>query len=164
MTENSAGSPGEWQPMKPTWSFSDYGEWLDEGTSAVLEDMGARVAAPVAAGPAFVSVPPADYDITVVHDEVEHSYRAFFGTEQIGYLNYRLVAGRVALWDTAVLPAYRDHGVAAELVAKALDDIRTTGKTVTVICPIVRMLIDHYPQYGDLVDKTHPGVRIKHPA
>jgi predicted GNAT family acetyltransferase len=62
-----------------------------------------------------------------------------------------------------VLPAYRDHGVAAELIAKALDDIRGTGKTVTVTCPIVRRMIDHYPQYEDLVDKIHPGVTFKHP-
>jgi predicted GNAT family acetyltransferase len=57
-----------------------------------------------------------------------------------------------------VLPAYRKHGVATELVAKALDDIRSTGKTITVICPVVREVIDHYPQYRDLVDKVHPGV------
>ena len=65
---------------------------------------------------------------------------------------------------TAVLPEYRDHGVAAELIAKALDDIRASGKKVTVICPIVRTVIDHHPQYEDLIDKEHPGVRIKRPA
>jgi len=25
-------------------------------------------------------------------------------------------------------------------------------------------VIDHHPQYEDLVDKEHPGVRIKRPA
>jgi predicted GNAT family acetyltransferase len=54
--------------------------------------------------------------------------------------------------------------VAAELIAKALDDIRASGRKVTVICPIVRMVIDHHPQYEDLVDEEHPGVRIKRPA
>jgi predicted GNAT family acetyltransferase len=62
------------------------------------------------------------------------------------------------------LPPYRDHDLAAQLIAKALDDIRGTGKTVTVICPIVRRMIDHYPQYLDLVDKAHPGVTFKNPA
>lgn len=164
MTEDSANTPEEWKPMKPTWSFSDYGEWLDEGTSTILQDMGNRVAAQAGAGQSFVTVPPADYLINVVHDKDEHIYRAMFGTEQIGYLTYRLVGGRVALWYTAVLPAYRDHGVAVELIAKALDDIRDAGKTVTVICPIVRTMIDQYPQYEDLVDKAHPGVTFRHPV
>ncbi len=53
--------------------------------------------------------------------------------------------------------------MAAELIALALDDIRGTEKTITVVDPVVRMMIDHYPQYRDLVDKVHPGVRIKHP-
>ena len=163
MTESSASSPQEWRPMKMTWSFSDYGEWLDEGTSTVLEDMTDRAAGHADGGRPFVSVPPADYEITVAHDKDEHVYRALFGNEQIGHLTYRLVGDRVALWYAAVLPAYRDHGVAAELIAKALDDIRGTGKTVTVMCPVVRRMIDHYPQYEDLVDKTHPGITFKHP-
>jgi predicted GNAT family acetyltransferase len=54
-----------------------------------------------------------------------------------------------------VLPAYRKHGVATELVGKALDDIRWRGKTITVICPIVRAVIDRHPQYLDLVDRVH---------
>jgi predicted GNAT family acetyltransferase len=85
------------------------------------------------------------------------AYKAVFGEEEIAYLSYRLVGGRVALWSTAVLPAYRDHGVAGELIAKSLDDIRASGKKVTVICPVVRMVIDHYPQYEDLVDKEPRG-------
>jgi predicted GNAT family acetyltransferase len=149
---------------EPTWAFSDYGEWLDEGTAAVLDDMGRRVPTPPSAPLSFVSVPPADYIFTVVHDEDEQAYKAVFGDEQIGYLSYRLVGGRVVLWSAAVLPKYRDHGVAAELIAKALDDIRASGKKVTVICPIVRTVIDHHPQYEDLVDKEHPGVRMKRPA
>ena len=85
-------------------------------------------------------------------------YGAWIGHEQIGHLTYKLVGNRIALWTTMVLPAYRRHGVATELVAEALDDIRSTGKTITVICPIVREVIDRYPQYRDLVDAVHPGV------
>jgi len=150
VTGNSANAPEEWKPMKPAWSFSDYGEWLDEGTRTVLQDMGRRAATRADAGQSFVPVPPADYPFNVVHDKDEHIYR--------------LVGERVALWYTAVLPAYRDHGVAVELIAKTLDDIRDTGKAVTVICPIVRTMIDHFPQYEDLVDKAHPGITFVHPA
>ena len=57
---------------------------------------------------------------------------------------------------------YVDHTGAVAVLA--LDDIRGTGKTVTVICPIVRRMIDHYPQCLDLVDKAHPGVTFKNPG
>lgn len=162
MTDNALSK----QPHStgPAWAFSDYGEWLDEGTAAVLDDMGRRVPTPASAPLSFVTVPPADYIFTVAHDKAQQAYKAIFGSEEIGYLSYRLVGGRVALWSAAVLPEYRDHGVAAELIAKALDDVRASGRKVTVICPIVRMVIDHHPQYEDLVDKEHPGVRIKRPA
>ena len=162
MTDNTVGSQTD--STEPTRTFSDYGEWLDEGSAVVLDDMGRRVPTPPSTPLSFVTVPPADYPFTFVHDEEEHAYKAVFGDAEIGYLGYRLVGGRVALWSTAVLPEYRDHGVAADLIAKALDDIRTSGRKVTVICPIVRTVIDHHPQYEDLIDKEHPGVRIKRPA
>jgi len=163
VTDNTVRTqPDSTEPT--TWAFSDYGEWLDEGTAAVQDDMGRRVPSPAPAKPSFVTVPPADYLITVVHDEEEQAYKAVFGDEVIGYLTYRLVGGRVALWNASVLPNYRDHGIAAVLIARALDDIRASGRKVTVICPIVRMVIDHHPQYEDLVDKEHPGVRIKRQA
>jgi predicted GNAT family acetyltransferase len=44
------------------------------------------------------------------------------------------------------------------LVAKALDDIRRSGKTITIVCPIVWEVINRHPQYRDLVDEKHPGV------
>jgi predicted GNAT family acetyltransferase len=158
MTETPPAQPYDWHPMRKTWSFSDYGEWLDEGTTALIEDIETRSEA-TSDGHVAVSVPASELPIDVIHDHDQHSYGAWFGPAQIGYLSYRLVGVRVALWSTAVLPAYRKRGVATELIAKALDDIRTSGRTVTIICPVVREVIDRYPQYEDLVDKVHPGVR-----
>lgn len=62
---------------------------------------------------------------------------------------------------TAVLPEFRGHGVATDLIVHVLDDIRASGRTVTVVCPVVREVIDRYPQYQDLLDPTHPGVQLK---
>jgi predicted GNAT family acetyltransferase len=163
MTDNDTVTADEWRSMSATWSFSDYGEWLDEGTNTVLQDVASRARAARASRPSYASVPRADYTMMIVHDEDNHTYRAIFGTEQIAYLTYRLAGKRIALWETEVLPPYRDHGVAVELITSALDDIRGTAKKVTVMCPIVRMVIDHYPQYQDLIDEEHPGVIFKHP-
>jgi predicted GNAT family acetyltransferase len=58
-----------------------------------------------------------------------------------------------------VFPAFRHQGVATEMTRRVLDDVRAQGKTTTIICPIVRTFIDHHPQYEDLVDLKHPGVK-----
>ena len=148
---------GDWHPAPRGLAFSDYGQWLDEGTTSVIEDVGARAAEP-AADQAAVPVAKSDCGIDIEDDEPLQMYGAWVDDKHIGYLTYSFVGNRVALWTTMVLPAYRKHGVATELVATALDDIRSTGKTITVICPIVREVIDRHPQYLDLVDKVHPGV------
>jgi predicted GNAT family acetyltransferase len=146
-------SPATRDAMGLGWQFSDYGEWLDEGTTALLDDVAARTEKrPVE------PVPASDCGITVRHAEHLQQYGAWIDTEQIGYLTYKLVANRVVLWSTVVLPAYRRRGVATELVLRALDGIRRSGKTVTIVCPIVWEVINRHPQYRDLVDTRHPGV------
>lgn len=75
---------------------------MTDNAVSPLDDMGRRVPTPPSAPLSFVTVPPADYIFTVVHDEAEQAYKAVFGDEEIGYLSYRLVGGRVALWSAAV--------------------------------------------------------------
>jgi hypothetical protein len=40
--------------------------------------------------------------------------------------------------------------------------VRAQGKTVTIMCPIVRTFIEHNPEYADLIDPKHPGVTKGH--
>jgi hypothetical protein len=47
--------------------------------------------------------------------------------------------------------------VATELVSRVLDEIRESGKKITIICPVVGKFIDRNPAYADLIDKVHPG-------
>jgi hypothetical protein len=67
------------------------------------------------------------------------------------------VGGRVVLLSTCVNRAYRNHRVATELVARVLDEIRESGKKITIICPVVGEFIARIPEYLDLIDKVHPG-------
>jgi predicted GNAT family acetyltransferase len=79
------------------------------------------------------------------------------GAEAVGALSYRFVGGRVVLLTAWVEPAYRRHRVATELIARVLDEVRDTGKKITVICPVVGEFIDRNPQYADLIEAVHPG-------
>ncbi|MEU6577230.1 GNAT family N-acetyltransferase [Streptomyces sp. NPDC046805] len=98
------------------------------------------------------------FDFYVVNDEKTGIYEAIVGDTEIAGLPYN-VAGddRLVLLGTSVFPEYRRQGIATELIRRVLDDVRTQGKTVTIMCPIVRTFIDHSPEYADLIDPEHPG-------
>ena len=98
-------------------------------------------------------------DFHLVNDEKTGSYEAIVGDREIAGLPYN-VAGddRLVLLATSVFPEFRNQGVATELIRRVLDDVRAQGKTVTIMCPIVRTFIERNPGYADLVDPMHPGV------
>jgi predicted GNAT family acetyltransferase len=52
---------------------------------------------------------------------------------------------------TVIDPARRGHGLGAELVAGALDDVRARGATVVPTCWYVARFIDEHPAYRDLL-------------
>ena len=100
----------------------------------------------------------------VSRNEPIESYEAISGDTVIGGLTYEVAdSGRLVLVAAAVFPEYRGQGVATELIRRVLDDIRTRGNTVTILCPIVRTFIDRNPGYDDLVDPDLPGLRTTRP-
>lgn len=97
------------------------------------------------------------WQLDVLNDAEYGRWIAVLGAEAIGALSYRFVGGRVVLLTAWVEPAYRRHRVATELIARVLDEIRDSGKKITVICPVVGEFIDRNPQYANLIDAVHPG-------
>lgn len=96
----------------------------------------------------------------VTDDKPESTYEAISGDTVIGGLSYTVPSEkRLVLVAAAVFPEYRGQGVATELIRRVLDDVRSRGLTVTVLCPIVRAFLDRNPQYADLVDPELPGLR-----
>ncbi|MEU4093267.1 GNAT family N-acetyltransferase [Streptomyces sp. NPDC026673] len=95
--------------------------------------------------------------LDVVHDAEHGRWVAALGDEGIGELSYRFVGGRVVLLTTWVDPAYRKNRVATELISRVLDEIRESGKKITIICPVVGEFIDRNPEYAGLIDTVHPG-------
>jgi predicted GNAT family acetyltransferase len=97
------------------------------------------------------------WDLDVINDAEHGRWVAVLGADAIAELTYRLVGGRVVLLSTWVDHGYRNHRVATELVVRALDEIRESGKKITIICPVVGEFIARSPEYLDLIDKVHPG-------
>ena len=95
----------------------------------------------------------------VVNDDKTRIYEAIAGDTVIAGLTYNVASDdRLVLLATAVLPEYRKQGIASELIRRVLDDVRTRGKTVTIMCPIVWAFIERNPEYADLVDPKLPGM------
>ncbi|MFJ9729364.1 GNAT family N-acetyltransferase [Streptomyces sp. NPDC101209] len=97
------------------------------------------------------------WDLDIFNDEERGRWVAMVSDEAIAELSYRFVGGRIVLLTTWVNPAYRNHQVATEVISHALDEIRQTGKRITIICPVVGEFIERHREYIDLIDKVHPG-------
>jgi predicted GNAT family acetyltransferase len=98
------------------------------------------------------------FDFYVVNDEKTGIYEAIVGDTEIAGLPYNVADDRLLLLATSVFPEFRKQGIATELIRRVLDDVRAQGKTVTIMCPIVRTFIERNPEYADLIDPEHPGV------
>ncbi|GAB3395802.1 hypothetical protein GCM10027568_28520 [Humibacter soli] len=134
--------------------YPDGAEQRDDGRRDLVDQIAARHSAPGSSN-------RSDYELGFSRDDENLKYEVELNQDTIGALSYKTLQNdtRVALLSTAVKFAYRNHGVATELIARALDDIRPSGRTITIICPIIREFIDRNPEYEDLVDKVHPGIR-----
>ncbi|WP_454856228.1 GNAT family N-acetyltransferase [Promicromonospora soli] len=97
-------------------------------------------------------------ELTIAKDDEVGIYDATVGGQQVGGLTFNDDGDRVVLVAVSILPQFRNHGAATTLIRHVLDDLRTRGKTATVLCPIVRTFIDMHPEYQDVVDREHPGV------
>jgi quinol monooxygenase YgiN/predicted GNAT family acetyltransferase len=104
---------------------------------------------------------PAGYTelpVQVRENTESQTYDALIGDDIAGTLLYEHEGPRLVLTHTAVQPRYQHKGVATALVAAALDDIRSKGIKITILCPQVKSFIQDHPDYADLVDAEHPGL------
>jgi predicted GNAT family acetyltransferase len=98
-------------------------------------------------------------DFEVVNDEKAGIYGVIVGDREIAGLSYNVADDdRLVLLAISVFPEFRKQGFATELIRRVLDDVRAQGKTVTIMCPIVRTFIENNHEYAGLVDSKHPGV------
>ena len=81
----------------------------------------------------------------------EHRYEARFAEDVIGFMDYHLKPGLITLMHTEVDRAAEGKGVGSQLVAAALEDIRSRGLSILALCPFVRAYIRRHPEYADLV-------------
>ncbi len=131
--------------------YPDGAGYLDEGTAALVDEVTADAVRQV-------DRPSADADAEIEVHRRDDVYAATIGGTEIARLRYDEEDGRIVLITTTVEPEFRGRGIATDLIADALDDIRDHGKRVTVYCRVVAAFMTGNPEYADLIDPEHPGI------
>lgn len=88
---------------------------------------------------------------TVRHVPDRSRYDLVVDGEVVGYAEYRDEGDRLVMHHTYTEPAYRGHGIAARVVAGALDDVRERGLLIVPTCWFVADFVDGHAEYRDLV-------------
>jgi predicted GNAT family acetyltransferase len=89
-------------------------------------------------------------DVTVVHNEAASRFEARFD-EGLAVAVYRLVGREMQMTHTEVPPSLEGRGIAARLVAAALDHAEARGWTVRPLCSYVRSYMQRNPDTLDLL-------------
>ena len=131
--------------------YPDGAGFLAEGTEQLVDEVTADAVRAVDRPSA-----DAESEVEVHRRDDEHAYVAVIGGVEVASIRYDEVDGRIVVQTTTVEPEFRGRGIATDLIADALDDLRERGMPVTVRCPVVAAFIAGNPQYADLLDAQHP--------
>jgi predicted GNAT family acetyltransferase len=150
MSNTTTGRPSARFEYPDAAGYPDGTGFLDEGTAARVETHDAVV---------DLDRPSADAEseVRVHRDDAARVYAATVDGRSVAEIRYDAVDGRVVIVSTTVEPEFRGRGIADELIAYALDDIRDLGAHVTVYCPTVSRFIAENRQFSDLIDPVYPG-------
>lgn len=87
------------------------------------------------------------------HDADARRYTLLVDGRASSFADYRPIGdGTTLVFHHTVTPsADRGNGYAAELVGRALDDVRATGRRVVATCWYVDEYLRSHPEYEDLV-------------
>ncbi|WP_408896065.1 GNAT family N-acetyltransferase [Nocardioides sp. R1-1] len=96
---------------------------------------------------------PDNSTIAYVHVPERHRYEIRDGETLVGFTQYRLPdEEHVDFVHTEVDDAYGGRGLAGDLVAMALADVRGQGKRIHAHCPYVARWITKHEEFADITD------------
>jgi predicted GNAT family acetyltransferase len=100
-------------------------------------------------------MPDAEGSSTEVRQNESRSrYEITLDGRLVGFADYRAHGDVVVFPHTEIEPSMRNQGLGAELVRRALDDLRARGGTIVAQCWYVAEFIDQHPEYADLLAES----------
>lgn len=70
----------------------------------------------------------------------------------------------IRLLHTEVQPGFEGRGISSELVARVVDDIRSSGLTLIPQCPFVVRWLERHPEQQDILSHPLPGHEASPPS
>ena len=92
--------------------------------------------------------------VTFALNESRHRYEITLGDDVVGFSRYRDEGIQRVFLHTEVNPEYQGHGLATQLIEFSLADVRSQGKRIVAICPMVAAYVKKHHDYDDLLDVT----------
>ena len=87
----------------------------------------------------------------VRRNDEKSRYELFVDDRLVGFADFRVEGRTVIFPHTEIEADRRGRGLGAILVRGALDDVRSTGRSVLALCWYVARFIDEHPEYNDLL-------------
>lgn len=96
---------------------------------------------------------------TVERVDAEHRYEILVDGERAGLAAYRDRGEQRVFYHTEVDAAFARQGLASQLVQRALEDVRESGKRIVPVCPYVARFLKRHPEFDDITDAATPEIR-----
>ena len=90
-------------------------------------------------------------DIRVVDNPAAGRYEIYVNDVPAGVAAYDVTDDSLVFTHTKIDDAHEGHGLGAQLISYALEDVRQRGLRVVPKCPFVRQFIEEHPEYADLL-------------
>jgi predicted GNAT family acetyltransferase len=90
--------------------------------------------------------------VNLVNDAGTRRYRLLVGDMEVGFIEYDPIGDSALLIKhTEVAREHEGKGYGSELVRRALEDVRSQGRTVVPICPYALNWVRRHREYIDVV-------------
>ena len=89
--------------------------------------------------------------IRTVHNTGHNRYELFVGSELASVAEYTDTGDALIFDHTETAARFRGQGLAARVVAFALDDVRRQERSIVPACWFVAEFVDEHPEYADLL-------------
>ncbi|SLN34423.1 Acetyltransferase (GNAT) family protein [Roseivivax jejudonensis] len=92
-----------------------------------------------------------------IQHEIDGSKGRYFYSADggpVAEMTYSVAGERMIIIDHTEVPdAYRGQGVGKALVARAVEDMRHAGKTITPLCPFAAAQFRRHPEWHDVLSR-----------
>jgi predicted GNAT family acetyltransferase len=82
-------------------------------------------------------------------------YEARIGDKVAGFAVFQIQGDRVIFQHTIVADEFEGQGIGSQLAKFALDDVRSSGRLISPICPFISAYISRHPEYVRFVDSAY---------